>query len=59
MAQSLEEFRKELYGIDDNRGVLGWISSMGKETGSIILDVLSQLDRPRNALWVGMNEALK
>ena len=59
MAQSLEEYRKELYGIDDNRGVLGWISSMGKETGSIILDVLSQLDRPRNALWVGMNEALK
>jgi hypothetical protein len=33
-------------------GVLGWISSMGKETGSVLLDVLSQLDRPRNALWL-------
>ena len=59
MAQSLEEYYRELYGEEERKGVLGWISSMGKETGSIILDVLSQLDRPRNALWVGMNEALK
>jgi len=54
-------YRDYLESLDDEekKGVLSWITDMGKDTGSVILDVLSQLDRPRNALWVGMNEALK
>ena len=57
MASAYRDYLESL-DEEEKRGVLSWITDMGKETGSVVLDVLSQLDRPRNALWVGMNEAL-
>ena len=40
--------------MDEEQGVLEWISSLGQNTGSRLLDVLEQLDRSRNAVAVGM-----
>ena len=42
---------------EEDDGILQSILDVGSRTGSGVLDVLMQLDRPRRALWLGIDEA--
>ena len=42
---------------EEDDGILQSILDVGSRTGSGVLDVLMQLDRPRRALWLGIEEA--
>ena len=52
MAFSWDSFEEE-----EDDGILRSILDVGARTGSGVLDVLMQLDRPRRALWLGIEEA--
>ena len=42
---------------EEDDGILQSVLDIGARTGSGVLDVLMQLDRPRRALWLGIAEA--
>jgi len=42
---------------EEDDGILQSVLDVGARTGSGILDILMQLDRPRRALWLGIEEA--
>ena len=56
-----QEMRNTLLGVfeeeDENKGFLATVGAAGKRTGSKILDVLMNLDRPRRAVWLGIEAA--
>ena len=51
---AFEWYEEEL---EEEGGILQDILDVGARTGSKVLDTLMQLDRPRRALWLGIEEA--
>jgi len=45
--------------LEEEGGVLQGILDVGARTGSKVLDVLMQLDRPRRAAWLGVIEGFE
>jgi len=43
--------------LEEEGGILQDVLDVGARTGSGVLDILMQLDRPRRALWLGIEEA--